>query len=125
MQTVFIVEPDAMLLQTYANSLAEPDRQIYTFRTAHLAARALEKIIPDILILELALPGHNGFELLYEISSYNDTKNIKVIVNSFINERDLPWGFVNKQDLGIVHYIHKADASIKNINKAIYDIKKN
>ena len=119
MKTIFVVEPDKMLQQTYVNALSKASRQIITFRTANLAVRALEKVIPDVVLLELALPGHNGFELLYELRSYADTRKVKVIVNSFLEEKSLPWGYVSREDLGIVDYLYKPFASLGDVQKAI------
>ena len=103
----------------YHNALESEDREIINFRTAHLAVRALEKIIPDVVILELALPGHNGFELLYELRSYQDTRNVKVIINSFLEEKKVPWGYVERDDFGIVEYLHKPFASLDDVKKAV------
>ena len=122
MQTIFVIEPDKLLQQSYVDALTRADRQIISFRTANLAVRALEKTIPDIILLELALPTHNGFELLYELRSYADTRNVKVVINSFIQEDKLPWGYVNREDLGIVDYLHKSFASLDDVRRAINGI---
>lgn len=121
-KTVFIVEPDKVLLDSYADALSSDLLQIVTFRTANLAVRALEKVIPDIVLLELALPVHNGFEFLYELRSYADTRNVKVVVNSFVQEKDIPWGFVNREELGIVEYLHKPFASLSDVLRALNGI---
>lgn len=122
MKTIFVVEPDKMLQQTYVDALAKKDRQIVAFGTANLAAKALEKVIPDVILLELALPVHNGFEFLYELRSYADTRDIRVVINSFIQEDEVPWGYVNREDLGIVDYLHKPFASLDNIKRAVNGI---
>jgi DNA-binding response OmpR family regulator len=121
-KTIFIVEPDLVLQKSYVGALSTSGRQIITFRTANLAVRALEKVIPDIVILEIALPAHNGFEFIYELRSYADTRNVKVIVNSFVQDSVIPWGYVNREDLGIVQYLHKPFASLTDIVKAVNDI---
>ena len=122
MKTIFVVVPDKMLQRSYVDALSAPDRQIVTFRTANLAVRALEKVIPDVVVLELALPAHNGFEFLYELCSYADTRDVKIIVNSFIQEPAIPWGYVNGEDFGIVQYLHKPFASLNDIKRAVNDI---
>lgn len=119
MKTIYVVEPDKMLQQTYVDALSAKDRHIVTFRTANLAVRALEKIMPDVVMLEIALPAHNGFEFLYELRSYADTRNVCVVVNSFIQEESIPWGFVNRVDLGIVDYLYKPFASPSDVQRAI------
>ena len=107
MKTIFIIEPDKLLAKNYAHELRREDRQIILFSTATIAIKALEKIIPDLVIMELALPGHNGFEFLYEMISYSDSQKVKVVINSFVQEADIPFGFINRGDLNIVEYLPK------------------
>lgn len=107
MKTIFIIEPDKLLAKNYAHELRADDRQIILFSTASVAIKALEKIIPDLVIMELALPGHNGFEFLYEMISYSDSQNVKVVINSFIQEADIPFGFINRGEMGVVEYLPK------------------
>jgi len=107
MKTIFIIEPDKLLAKNYAHALQKKDRQIVMFSTASVAVKALEKIIPDLVIMELALPGHNGFEFLYEMLSYTDSQKCRVVINSFVQEADIPFGFINREEMGIVAYLSK------------------
>jgi CheY-like chemotaxis protein len=121
MQTVFIVESDPVLLRTYSDVLSGTDLQVVTFRTASLAVKALDKLIPDVILLELALPGHNGFELLYELRSYADTRNVKVIVNSLIKEDSIDWSYVRREDFGIVHYMYKPQTTLEQLSLVVQE----
>ena len=107
MKTIFIIEPDKLLAKNYAFALRKKDRQIVLFSTASVAVKALEKIIPELVVMEIALPGHNGFEFLYEMLSYSDSQNCKVVINTFVQETDIPFGFINRGDMGIVEYLPK------------------
>ena len=107
MKTVFIIEPDTMLALGYKDSIEALGVQVQIFKTAAQAVRALEQVVPDVIVLELALPVHNGFELLYELHSYSDTRNTAVVVNSFVQEADVPFGFISRGHLGIVDYLYK------------------
>jgi CheY-like chemotaxis protein len=119
MKTIFIVEPDPVLLRNYVDVLGSDDRQIVTFRTAQLAVKALNKLIPNVIVLELALPSHNGFELLYELRSYADTRRTKVIVNSLLTESEIDFGYVSKQSLGISAYLHKQSSSLEELQQVV------
>ena len=107
MHTIFIIEPDKLLARNYAFALQKKDRQIILFSTASVAVKALEKVVPELVVMEVALPGHNGFEFLYEMLSYSDSQNCKVVINSFVQEADIPFGFVNRGEMGIVEYLPK------------------
>jgi DNA-binding NtrC family response regulator len=115
MKTIFIIEPDKIVAKNYAHALQRNDVAVIMFATASVAIRALEKIIPDMVVMEIALPGHNGFEFLYEMISYSDSQNVKVVINSFVQESDIPWGFINREELGIVEYLPKQFTHVKQL----------
>ena len=119
MRTIFIIEPDKLLARNYAHTLQREDRQIVLFSTASVAVKALEKIIPDLVIMELALPGHNGFEFLYEMLSYSDSQKCRVVINSFIQEVDIPFGFINRGEMGIVDYLPKQFTSLVRLSEVV------
>lgn len=119
MKTIFVIDSDPALLKMYAQQLSAAGIEVVTFRSADLAVKALEKLIPSCVVLDLALPVHNGFEFLYELRSYADTRDTKVIVYTLMNESDIPFGYVTKQDLGITAYMHKASDSIDDVIRAV------
>ena len=122
MKALFIVEPDPVLLASYAELLASPDYSIYLFRTASKAIKQLDSIMPSVVVLELALPVHNGFEFLYELHSYSDTRSVRVVVNSFIQENDIPFGFLNRGDLHIADYLYKPFTNPEKLREAVYAV---
>lgn len=121
MKTIFVIEPDLLLGKAYLSGLQTKDRMVMHFRTASLAVRAMEKIVPDLVVLEIALPGHNGFEFLYEMLSYSDTKNTKVVINSLVQTTDLPWGFINRGDMNIVEHLYKPLSSVNALARTVHE----
>lgn len=122
MKTIFVIEPDQILCKAYSGALEAKDRQIFVFRTANLAVRALEKVIPDIVVIEIALPVHNGFEFLYEMLSYSDTRSTKVVINSLIRPDDIPWGFINRGELNIIEHLYKPFSNISELARVVNGI---
>ena len=119
MKTIFVIEPDQILCKAYSGALEAKDRQIFVFRTANLAVRALEKVIPDIVVIEIALPVHNGFEFLYEMLSYSDTRSTKVVINSLIRPDDILWGFINRGELNIIEHLYKPFSNISELVRVV------
>ena len=71
-----------------------------------------------MIILDLMLPKKNGFEVLKEIKSNNEWKNIPLVILSNLGqEEDIKKG----KEMGALDYIVKADTSIE---EAIGRIKK-
>lgn len=107
MKTVFVVEPDRTLARSYKQLLENGEVQVHAFTTAQQAIKALDVAMPNVVVLEVALPTHNGLEFLYELRSYSDTSDVKIVVNSLLDEARLGIGYVTNAQLGIVEYVSK------------------
>lgn len=121
MKTIFIIEPDKLLAKNMAHALRQADRQTILFSTASVAIKALEKIIPDLVVMEIALPMHNGFEFLYEMLSYSDSQNVKIVINSLVQEDTIPWGFINRGEMGIVEYLPKQFTQLTRLAEVVHE----
>lgn len=121
MNHVLLVEPDkntAGIIQEFL----EQDKSI----KVHIAHSSQEGIheadeqSPDLVIVELAIPHHNGFAFLHEFRSYNDWSNVPVIVHSHIdvNEAELSQEWSR---LGAVAYFYKPTTTLKKLAAAVTD----
>jgi PleD family two-component response regulator len=76
----------------------------------------LKKDKYDILMLDIMMPGENGFSILEKIKSDEETKDIKIIIISNLGqETDME----KAKKLGADDYIVKANNSLKDITKKI------
>ncbi len=65
---------------------------------------AVKSLIPDLVVLDVMMPGISGFELLAEMRKNEATKSTKVMMlTSKSREEDLQRGF----ELGVVEYMSK------------------
>ncbi len=85
---VLIIEDDQFLLETLARRFNETG-----FTTDYLidGNKVVEKIVifkPDVILLDILLPGKSGFEICQEIKSNDQTKNIPVIFLSNLGSRE-------------------------------------
>jgi len=78
---VLIVDDEELITQSIKAFLESryPTFYINIASDGFEAGRLITKIIPDIVILDLFLPGVNGFQLCRKIKSDENTKNIKII----------------------------------------------
>ncbi len=77
---VLIIEDDNWLAESYSLVLTQAG---WSSRTVHSAKKALEAIdeaLPDVILLDVLLPGANAVELLHELQSYTDTKGLPVVL---------------------------------------------
>lgn len=81
----------------------------YTFeiRTANGGQAALDAVKakkPDLMLLDLMMPGIDGFEVIRRLRASDDTKDIPIIILSALNsEQDISKGF----QLGANDFINK------------------
>jgi len=81
----------------------------YTFqiKTANSGQAALDAVAerkPDLILLDLMMPGIDGFEVIQRLRAKEDTKDIPIIILSALNsEQDIARGF----QLGANDFINK------------------
>jgi len=79
---IFIVEDDVFLGDILSKRIASETTDLTLFKNGEDALLALDKNIPDIILLDILLPGMNGFQVLEKIRNNNKTKNIPVLIVS-------------------------------------------
>jgi len=78
MKTVFVVDDSDTNLLTVEESL-EDHYRVMTIPSAAKMFTFLEKIIPDMILLDIEMPEMNGFEALQRLKSLPSYANIPVI----------------------------------------------
>jgi CheY-like chemotaxis protein len=101
---IMIVDDTPVNLELLHKLLSAHGYQTAAFTSGELAWQALETSAPDLILLDINMPGMNGYELCGRIKKRDDLKDIPVIFLSGMNE------MVNKLNAfhtGGVDYITK------------------
>ncbi|NPV66149.1 MAG: response regulator [Anaerolineae bacterium] len=77
---VLIIEDEPEVLTLLTRMLQREDCQIIPALGGENALQALQQYTPDIILLDLAMPGINGLDLLEAIQGMPHLSNTKVIV---------------------------------------------
>lgn len=120
MTHVLILEPDRLLAKTYQRALAHDGYDVSYATSGQEAVDIADQKIPDLIILELLLPAHNGLEFLYEFRSYGEWQAIPIIVNTVIPSKDL--GLVAEtinKELGIKEWHYKPQTDIQSLLRSV------
>lgn len=80
MAKILLIEPNRVLAKTYIMALEAAGHQVRHYARGQTAMEAADKTSPDLVIVELQIPRHNGLEFLYEFRSYPEWQDIPVIV---------------------------------------------
>lgn len=78
---VLAIEDDPSLSRLYESFLGEEGHEVLTARDAHEGLRLMDRR-PDVVLLDLMLPGMDGYSFLREIRKRRDLRGIPVIVVS-------------------------------------------
>jgi len=75
---ILIVDDDKTNLMVLMNILQQ-DYHLYIAKTGEDAIKNAEMNIPDLILLDIILPGIDGYEVLVRLREMDKTKNIPVI----------------------------------------------
>jgi len=79
-QTVLIVEDDTDLRKFYRHALALAGYDVKEAPGGFEALRTLDSDPPDIVVLDLTLPGVDGFMVRRELAAHAHTRSIPIVV---------------------------------------------
>jgi DNA-binding response OmpR family regulator len=109
---ILFIEDDKFLRKVYREKFERSNFEFIEAITGNEGISKARAEKPDLILLDLMLPGKSGFEVLIELKSSLDTKDIPVVVLSNLGqESDKKRCF----DLGAVHYIVKPEASLSQV----------
>ncbi|ARV62792.1 two-component system response regulator [Nostocales cyanobacterium HT-58-2] len=104
MTTVLLVEDSLTETQVLTSYLKQAGLSVVSAKSSEEAQIKLQFQIPDLVILDVILPGQSGFELCRELKTNATTKSIPVVICSTKGtEADKLWGSM----LGADAYIPK------------------
>lgn len=113
------VEDDQFLTKIIAQKFASTKCSLLHFAEGMEALKAISEELPDIVVLDILLPGIDGFEILRRLKEDSKTKNIPVILLSNLGQvSDMEKG----KSLGAARFIIKATVAPNEIMEQIEEV---
>lgn len=109
---ILVVEDDRSLQSAIVEMLNQEGYETVSAFDGEEGLAKLSQEKPDLILLDIILPKKDGFELLSQIKSNPETKEIPVLILTNLEEVDKVQKAV---DLGAAAFMIKADYSIKEI----------
>ncbi|XOU94290.1 MAG: response regulator [Candidatus Kerfeldbacteria bacterium] len=106
---VLLVEDDLSLMKIYSNKLKISGFDVLLATTGDEGLRKAQVDQPNIVLLDLILPGMDGFLVLEEIKKDPLTENIPVVILSNLGQ---PADIERGKRLGAIDYLVKSDVSL-------------
>jgi len=105
MKKILIVEDDKFLRELMARKLSQENFEIVEAVDGEEGIKKIKDTIPDIVLLDLILPGIDGFEVLAKVKEDTTTNSIPVIILSNLGQtEDVERGM----KLGAIDFLVKA-----------------
>ena len=109
---ILMVEDDIFLVKLYRRKLTRIGFEFMASSSGIEGVRRITKEKPDLVLLDLVLPGKSGFEVLEEIKGNPTTAEIPVIILSNLEqESDIKEGLA----LGAEDYLVKSDLFLSEV----------
>jgi DNA-binding response OmpR family regulator len=121
MAQILLLEPDIVLSNIYIKALEQVGHKVSPVFDAQAAINVIDNLSPDLVILELQLPIHNGVEFLYELRSYAEWQKTPVIVQSFVPPSEFKSTPSLWRGLGIVTYLYKPRTSLQQLLNSVQE----
>ena len=98
-----LIDDDEICL-AMGREILENKYTVYPIPSGEQALITLKKVIPDLILLDIEMPGMNGHAVLNSLKNNPETKNIPVI---FITSHTDPGNELDGLTLGAIDYITK------------------
>lgn len=121
-QTILLVEDDFLLVGLLEQKFLAEGYRVVKAMDAGEARRALEAQAPDAILLDMVLPGMDGFAFLTELKKNPACRGIPVAIISNLGQRE---EIDRGMRLGAADYIVKANISPAEIVQKVAAILKN
>ena len=109
---ILIIEDEKSLVKLISEAI---DHEKFKVILAIDADEGMSKVIsekPDLIILDILLPGKNGFEFLKDIKGKKETEKIPVIILSNLGQEE---EIRMSLGLGAIDYLVKSDFTIDEV----------
>lgn len=116
---VLAVEDDLFLKELLAGKLSDDEFNVFYASNGDEALSLAATEVPDVILLDILLPGMSGYEVLEKLKADETTKHIPVLIlSNFGQPEDIEKG----KSLGAVDFLVKANNSLDAIVARVREI---
>lgn len=113
---ILVVEDEPSIQKAVAEALTLDNYEVATAFDGEQAMGLVKEFKPDLILLDLILPGKNGFEVLKELKTMDEFSRVPVVILSNLgDEEEIQQGM----NLGATDYLIKADYDLSEVASII------
>lgn len=99
MSKVLVVDDNRTYLEAISSLLSESGLEVSTAMDGVEAMDIIRQQKPDVVVLDIVMPGMNGYEVCREVKKDESTKHIRIVVCSTKDQVfDIEWAKSNQAD---------------------------
>jgi twitching motility two-component system response regulator PilH len=107
---ILIVDDSPTVRELITDALKSKGFQILTASDGEKAINIAQKESPNLILLDVVMPGQNGFQVCRQLKTGDLTKDIKVILVTSKNQKsDRFWGLKQGADDYLIKPFEKSD----------------
>ncbi len=80
MRKILIVDDDVEICETFSDILTHAGHEVHAIRSGTEAFKALRRLSPDVILLDMNLPGVSGVQLLSYIRHMRRLGHARIII---------------------------------------------
>jgi DNA-binding response OmpR family regulator len=116
---VLIIEDDRFLLKILMMKFQAEGFDVRGAADGEGGLRQMLEVPPDLVLLDLILPQMNGFEVLAEMKTHSQTRDIPVVVLSNLGQDE---DIRRVLDLGALEFLVKSNLSIMEVVAKVKEV---
>ena len=116
---ILIVEDEEALVKVLEEKFKNEDFDVKLARDGESAISIAKEYMPDVMVLDLILPKKDGFEVLEELKSMQQFKQVPIVVLSNLGEDS---DIKRSLELGASDYFVKAQHPINEVIEKVKEI---
>ena len=116
MPKIAIIEDDQAISQMYRMKFEAEGFEVETAANGKLGFELVDKMRPDIILLDLMMPEMTGDEMLVKLRATEWGKNIRVIILTNMGEQEIP---ESVKALQVSAFILKADMTPRQVAEIV------
>lgn len=116
MTKIAIIEDDAVISQMYRMKFEAEGYEVQMAGNGRIGVELVEKMRPDIILLDLRMPEMDGAEALIQIRKHDWGKDIPVLILTNVGEEEAP---KELEHLNVLSYIVKADLTPRQVTEKV------
>lgn len=116
MTKIAIIEDDAVISQMYRMKFEAEGYEVQMAGNGRIGVELVEKMRPDIILLDLRMPEMDGAQALTQIRKHDWGKDIPVLILTNVGEEEAP---KELEHLNVLNYIVKADLTPRQVTEKV------